>query len=169
MSWLANVNNKGGDLRGIWLFNRAKCQICGEKMGLYAKACSNQHIKFILAKSLRNLINYLHKAKSFRNFGCRVSCQTEGGSVCPGSFKPAHQVLCPPLVHTPPYVDGHGAFRHLMIGYQQFTHIRGFWAKTCSAMFLCSGLTCRAPVTLKSLCIVQCYISNDQHNVLWEI
>ena len=68
---------------------------------------------------------------------------------CPGSFKPAHQVLCPPLVHNSPYVDGHGAFRHLMIGYQQFTHIRGFWAKRCSAMFLCSCLTCRTSVTLK--------------------
>ena len=76
---------------------------------------------------------------------------------CPGSFKPAHQVLCPPLLHNSPYVDGHGASRHLMIGYQQFTHIRGFWKKSKKGDFeQKDALKCSSvvvwPVTLKSLC-----------------
>ena len=59
---------------------------------LWAKARSNQSIKLKVAKSLRNLINYLHKAKCWKSGGCRVSCQAKGGSVCPAQA-PSNQPI----------------------------------------------------------------------------
>ena len=79
---------------------------------------------------------------------------------CPGSFKPAHQVLCPPLVHKTihlmlmvmgPFVTSWLDINssHISGEFEKKVQKRGFWAKRCSAMFFCSGLTFRAPATLK--------------------
>ena len=95
MSWPANVNNKGGDLWEIWLLDRAKCQTwCVWRVSCQTKGGSVGPglIKFKLGKSLRNLIDYLHKAKCWKAGGCRISCQAKGGSVCPAQA-PSNQPI----------------------------------------------------------------------------
>ena len=67
---------------GVW---RVSCQTKGGSVGPGL-------IKFKLAKSLRNLIDYLHKAKCWKSGGCRVSCQAKGGSVCPAQA-PSNQPI----------------------------------------------------------------------------